>query len=495
MVSLGTVPREVLDRFYEDSDPLPVAVKGLTEVQRSAYESDCWLILLEGGNQSGKTWTACVDFVSFLLGRHRLFRGLRGVDRQAWYATYNYEMFGEQAWGHIKRLLLYPGESEFSLPTKRIRHIVWETHGKVPSSVQLTSGAGFTVKTYKQGRDAFQAKTLRYGVVDEECDDDVWEEILSRMLSVKGRARLVIPVTPVKGKLWLDELRNDAGKKYPGLFHVRLKTLDNPTMNADMVSILMRKLKNDPDRLKLRLEGIPCYNQGLIYPDGSIWRGELHEVDPFKIPRTWTRYRCIDPGWKNCACLWVAVSPPDVNTVVVYRDYLAHECTIAQNAARIRSYEDGGEYCQFSYIDPAANATDAETGEKLIDRWRANGVLCQPAPDNVVLTGIERVRDLMIERGGIDRDRMRLRVFRTCEHFLRERRQYRWPDERKKGDEGKEKPLKRDDHVMDCFRYIVAGGLEYVEPRLRRPRPDPETNPIGYAFWVSRNMSPDTGWL
>ena len=443
------------------------------------------LVVVEGGNQSGKTWLACVDAVAYALNDHPIRRWpADGHAPSVWYTTESYELFSQQAWGHIKGLLLYPGESELKLPTVNIKHIHWEAAGRQPKTITLTNGADITVKGYKQGIGQFMAKTLDHAVVDEECPADVWRELNARLFA-SADPRIVVAATPIRAELWLEELRNLAYAGNESVKHFRLKTLDNPGMNQAAVTAWLSRCHSEDER-KLRLEGYPYVAEGLVYPDG-LFREE-HIIEPFTIPRDWTRHRCVDPGIRNCAALWIAVSPPNINTVVAYRDYLGKDRTIAQNAEAILSWQRRGEHCANSWIDPAAVARDAETGQQVIDLWRYRGYSCSPAPDNRRISGIERVKDLLVEMGGPNRDRPKFRVFKSCTEFIRERKNYRLPCEKTSGDEQTKVVVKRDDHVMDCWRYIIAAGANYKPYRPPPiPRPNPQVNPAGAAFWDARH--------
>ena len=74
------------------SGPLGRTRTRLTPAQRAAHDDPAPIVVLEGGNQSGKTLTACVD----LLWRQ---------PPAAWYCTTTYELFSQQAWAHFCRLL------------------------------------------------------------------------------------------------------------------------------------------------------------------------------------------------------------------------------------------------------------------------------------------------------------------------------------------------------------------------------------------------------
>ena len=52
----------------------------------------------------------------------------------------------------------------------------------------------------------------------------------------------------------------------------------------------------------------------------------------------------------------------------------------------------------------------------------------------------------------------RLKVFSTCKHLIWEIERYHWAERRETvAGEAKHQPYKKDDHLMDCMRYIIAG--------------------------------------
>jgi hypothetical protein len=73
-------------------------------------------------------------------------------------------------------------------------------------------------------------------------------------------------------------------------------------------------------------------------------------------------------------------------------------------------------------------------------------------------------------------------VFRTCAGFLDERRTYRFHSLHERGDEGPVKPVKRNDHFMDAWRYAVAAGLRHVPVGA----PPPADGTLGRRLWDAR---------
>jgi hypothetical protein len=165
--------------------------------------------------------------------------------------------------------------------------------------------------------------------------------------------------------------------------------------------------------------------------------------------------------------------------VVAYREYYGEDRRIVENSRAIAAMSAGEQYAG-SWIDPATLGTEAQTGRRVIDLYCEHGLDVVEAPDNRVQAGIERVGDLLQERMG--NGRPRFHAFRHLQHFLRERRSYSWQPERPRGDAGPEKPVKRGDHLMDCWRYMVSAGMVFRP----RPRPVPPAGTLGRRLYDRR---------
>lgn len=465
------------ERALRRADPLRAAITGLTRTtthnagtQWGFYTASNTERVLEGGNQSGKTWSNCVDFLAQARGSHDSITWTPDSPTDAWrgwYCTTTYERFAEQAWGHFKKLLLYPGESVLDLPTRNILAISWDTKNpERPLYLRVRRRDGrhaeIWIKSYEQGAREFQSAEVDCLVLDEECPDSIYEEAQPRVMARGGRIQ--ISATPVVGVRWLEELRTAAEMGGSDIYHCRLDTRDNPAMDPEEYRRLEAKWAARPELLELRLSGIPMAAQGSVYNDMQFTGA--HVCEPFDIPHTWTRYVSIDPGYTSCGALWFAVGP--AGDVVCYREYLGHERTTGQNAAEILKL-CGNERFTDLLIDPAARGRQSQTGEREIDLWIRAGVHVQPAPDNAVMTGIEAVWELLGQRAGINGERPAFRVFRSCAEFLRERRGYKFHDTREAGDEKGAAPVKRNDHLMDPWRYAVVRGLRYVPLSAQPP--------------------------
>lgn len=475
-----------LEIYLRTHNPLTSAIKTMTPSQRAVLMDQHPVVLCEGGNQSGKTFTACTATACWAMNQHPNGEFPHVFD--IWYGTTTFDLFAQQAWQHLQNLLLFPGESIHKLPTRWVTKVDWLKSGSVPKTIWLAGGNCIQVKTFDQGRGEWQAKTLYRAVIDEECPDMIWEEVRARTLAAQDiPPQILVAATPIEGQPWLAALREQSMQE-SFVSHHRLSTLDNPAVRRETVEELNLELRDRPEMYDLRILGFPLQMQGLVYNDALFTID--HVIPPFRLDGAdWTRYRTIDHGYRNCACLWMAINARQ-DTIVVYREYLGKERSLSQNAEAIRAHEGADGWYARSWIDPATAQTDACSGRKIIDLWRDKGVWVDKAPDNRLLPGIERVKDLMVERGGPNLDRPRLLVFASCKEFLRERRAYKWPKARPSGDLQAEKPEKRDDHLMDCLRYTVAAGIDHVKIDGRIRAPDKASNPVGHAFWSMRHMSP-----
>lgn len=478
------------ERQLRQGDPLRQAYGVLTESssygagnQRAFVQSAHRAKVLEGGNQSGKTLTGVVDFLLNALGIHptRTWSPLHDQDTwRGWFCTTTYKKFSEQAWKHFKALLFYPGEGTRDIPTRKVLSIGWiDKNPETPSYFRLRRADGreaeVWIKSYEQGAGEFQAAEVDQLNLDEECDEPIFEEAQPRLLARDGC--IAVTATPVDGVEWLETLRKRHEHGDPYVFHCRLDTRDNPGLTAESLAGIAAEWAGYPELYRLRMEGYPMAHAGRVYGD-KIFTPQ-HVVDPFPVPRDekgrilWTLRRCIDPGYRNCACLWAGTDRLD--DVYFFRDYKGQERTIVQNAAEIikRSAEDGGEKAYYhNWMDPAALGRSGESGDRVLDLYQAAGIEAGPAPFNRVLPGIEIVKKLLGERGGANGEHPRVRIFRSCTDFLKERRMYQWPDARDRGDEKQgiqERPEKREDHLMDCWRYLCSAGVEYRA--LGRPLP------------------------
>lgn len=199
-----------------------------------------------------------------------------------------------------------------------------------------------------------------------------------------------------------------------------------------------------PHQRDARSKGVPQLGAGAIYPVPE----EEFLVDPFDIPKHWTRSYGMDVGWNRTAAVWSAWDR-EQDVVYLYSEHYRGEAEppVHAEAIKARGVAPG-------VIDPAANGRSQKDGEQLLRVYRSLGLQLSLA-DNGVEAGIYEVW-IRLSTG-------RLKVFSTMVNWLSEYRLYRRDE--------KGKVVKANDHLMDSTRYNIVSGLQIGQPM--RPKVTP----------------------
>jgi hypothetical protein len=211
-------------------------------------------------------------------------------------------------------------------------------------------------------------------------------------------------------------------------------------------------------QVKARTEGEPSLGRGAIYP----FPEEDVGVDPFEIPNFWPRAYGLDVGWERTACIWGAMDPESL-TVVLYDEY--YEQGGPHNAPRNHSaaIQSRGAWIP-GVVDPASAYHQLQPFDSL-------GLDLSHAGNNVE-QGILAVFELLATG--------RLRVFRSCTNWFSEFRKYQ------RTESYPNRPLKRDDHLMDATRYLIVSGRDRM---ITQPKPashwdSPPSRHKGPGAWM-----------
>ncbi len=177
--------------------------------------------------------------------------------------------------------------------------------------------------------------------------------------------------------------------------------------------------------------------EGLVYKD---FDKNIHCIEPFDIPRGWRKVRCIDFGYVNpFACIWMAFD--EDGRAYLYREYYKRKTLIKDHAKSINQYVDLPKY-GYTVSDH-----DSQDQAELVEY----GIHTTNADKNVS-QGLQKVNTrIKIQRDG----KPRLYIFNNCINSIKEISQYSW------NEKGKEEPIKMNDHIMDCVRYIIMREDKY----------------------------------
>lgn len=338
----------------------------------------------------------------------------------------------------IQRILLGP-VGEFGTGMIPADHLLRTTSKPgIPDAIEgifvkhVSGGTSeITLKSYDQGREAFQG-TNKDGIwLDEECDRDIYVESLLRTMNTGGL--VMATFTPLLGvtDIVKDFLAAEADESN-GKFCIQASWDDVPHLSDEVKAQLLASIP--PYQRDARSKGVPQLGAGAIYqvPEADIL------VDPFEIPPHYKRAYGLDVGWNRTAAIWGAVNP-DADVCYLYDEYYRGQAEPAVHASAIKFR---GHWIR-GVIDPASRGRQQSDGEQLLQLYRREGLHVQPAV-NAVEAGLYEVWQ-RLSTG-------KLKVFRTCANFLNEYRLYQ------RDKDGK--VVKQNDHLMDATRYLIVSGLK-----------------------------------
>jgi GNAT superfamily N-acetyltransferase len=194
-----------------------------------------------------------------------------------------------------------------------------------------------------------------------------------------------------------------------------------------------------PYQRDARTKGIPALGAGAIYP---VPESDF-VIDDMKIPDHWTRVYGFDVGWNRTAAIWGAYDRESDCLYLTHEHYRGQaEPSVHADAVRAR-----GDWIP-GVVDPAARGRGQKDGEQLLQNYKDLGLDLDVAV-NAVEAGLLEVWQRLSSG--------RLKVFRSCQNWLEEKRLYRRDE--------KGRIVKNADHLMDATRYLVMSGIKRAKPK------------------------------
>ncbi len=233
---------------------------------------------------------------------------------------------------------------------------------------------------------------------------------------------------------------------------------DNPYFIASGEYEAMLNSLPEVERRRL-LEGDWDVTDGAAFAEFDRSR---HVVEPFEIPRSWSRIRAADYGYSSPSCvLWGAIDFD--GNLWIYRELYGKGFTGEQLAERILELEYDDPTIQTAVLDESCFS---RTGHGLSIAESMNRLnLRFMASNRDRLAGkIEMHKRL----GNNDLDEPRLRIFNNCTHLIRT-----LPTLPLSKTNPEDVDTKADDHAYDALRYMCMTRLvnsPYYHPRFRKPR-------------------------
>lgn len=285
-----------------------------------------------------------------------------------------------------------------------------------------------------------QGKTISIAYCDEMTlyPENVIDMILTRLRLPHSIG--IASMNPKQPTHKLKKLIDLAEAGDPVYYSLQFMIDDNPFLPDDYKKTLANSLSGL--FYKRNYLGLWCLAEGAIF---DFWDKDIYVVSaPPAAANYWVAG--IDYGMSNpTACILVGVST-GVNTQTgkvlwceteYYWDQKVKGRTklVSELAEDIQAFLEPYSI-KGVYIDPSAAALRAELSRR--------GIHCIDA-DNDVETGIQNMTT-MVHKGTCQ-------IMDTCPNLIREIEGYSWDS--KVAERGEDKPIKKDDHILDALRYVL----------------------------------------
>jgi phage terminase large subunit-like protein len=205
-----------------------------------------------------------------------------------------------------------------AIDTVTIRHV-----GGGLSSLQF--------KSYERGREKWQGAALEVVYFDEEPDEGIYSEGLTRTNETGGI--VFVCFTPLLGmSTVVQRFLSSSSATHPDRAVVTATIDDAPHFSAAAKAQIVASYM--PHELEARTKGIPILGSGRIFPV----KEETLAIEHREFPRHWARIGGMDFGWDHPFAAVELVWDRDTDTVYVSRTYCLREATAVIHAAALKPW-------------------------------------------------------------------------------------------------------------------------------------------------------------
>lgn len=328
---------------------------------------------------------------------------------------------------------------------------------KVQRIVRFKSGSWIQFMSNDQDLDKFGGTALHWVLFDEEPRQDIYNECLMRLIDYGGET--LFTMTPLHGMSWIyDEFFEPWENHRLDETDVRVVVVDmddNPHLSEEGKRVALQGLSRE--ERQARKSGRFVSFAGLIYPNFSTLLHVVPEED--ELPENVECFEGLDPGMRHMAAVVFCYLDSD-DQLVVYDELAVQGKTVQDVAKLIKLRREGwGASPNWTVVDPASRNRNSQTGRSDQQEYLDHGIVSFPG-QNDVRSGINRVRERL------EASPPRLVISSRCVELRAELKKYRWQKDSKRSENAPaERPVKKDDHLLDALRYVC----------MQRPlAPDPE---------------------
>lgn len=198
--------------------------------------------------------------------------------------------------------------------------------------------------------------------------------------------------------------------------------------------------------IKRYLDGSFENKEGLVYP-----HYEENIVDAFPIPSHWKRKIGGDFGINNPTAFIFMATDPETGITYIYDEHEEAQQPVHYHAEKLNERLDTLAYNVIEYMvgDSSGQQKGADMSS-LFDHYAEYGIYWD--------AGTKKLMDSIAKMYGYFK-LGKLKIFNTCTTFIKEVSEYRYPDRSldndTKTDDYYERPIAKNDHLLDACRYVV----------------------------------------
>lgn len=414
--------------------------------QSKFHNSKAKYRLLAGGFGSGKSTSLAIEIIYELLAYE-----------------YNYGVMGRKDLGELKSTTLK--ELLDICPSGLITF-----HNKQDRIIRFANGSELYYMNLDDSREAVEKiKSLNLGFVAidqlEEISEAVFLAFQGRLRRHNSSRNFFATCNPA-GHDWLwEKWKNNPQEGYE-LFEAI--TTENIYLPQDYVDELLKY----PDKWVKRYVFCSWEDfEGLVYNE---FIEKFHKIPIYEPRPEENQIHVLDYGFRNPTCILFAATDYDGITRI-YDEYYQPGRLISEISA---SYKQNANWKRaYKMADPSIKKTERD-GKNVLSEFQSFGVNWVEA-DNNVAQGINRVNELFKQN--------KLLICENCVNTLREIGAYKWR-EIKPGQERNEyeEPVKKDDHAMDCLRYLANHIYSPI------PKPEDLTHKYPWLKKIKRRNQSNT---
>lgn len=460
---------KILCQPYYSFTPRPNQPARFDE-QEGFLTSERLISFCVGGSGSGKTTTAAHKAANFVLEQREPWK----KDLPFWVIANTYEQVCGVAWFEKLRTIIPPE----CIDRKRI---TWHNEKRQwPRSVPLKPWPGkpdcnwvLEFKSYEQGRENMQASAIGGAWFTEQFPWGIFEEVVRGLREKMLPGSVFADFTPIDPEMSV-EVENlyerwvaDPEKlKDYGFYRMNTEeAVKSGHVTQAWYDAFFGMVSDEMQ--ETRKTGAFASYQGAIY---QSFNPAVHYRIITEMPRGVWHKRAIDWGASAehpFVCLWSFKN--GLGQRFFYREYWndSQKATPMDHIDAIKDYgwPPNSAYYGATYCDPSR--------PDLINLFSANGIICQPARNDVQL-GIECVRRHLKIVEGMQEPLFFVDPVR-CPKLARQMRTYRWERSTGMGVNPRvanPRPLKRDDDCVDAARYLClsddTAGTVSLPDRVER---------------------------